>query len=582
MTHVPEPHAGEVQTAAKTSASGEVGAARRGGLRALLDVILCLYIAVILFRTFEVEGYIISTGSMAPSLLGFHKRVACPSCGYPFAFGISPEAGIFAGDTTEGQWRRDGGRPGDVRCPNCGQDLIDAREIPPNYGDQLLVQKNVYEFRPPRRWEVVVLKNPARPNPPFVKRIVGLPHESVQIIDGDIYANGQICRKSLDQQRAVRISVFDNDHLPNDPPQGRGDWLIEPSSHPWKIEGHGFAIQSGGNVKGHSAADRGQSAADRGQSDGDREIAWLAFHRWTRRGGHYKTEVPLSALPSDVHLARGAFAQVSYDSGRGRLISAGALAGTERDRMLATNGDAKVRAAINELYDRSHDGPITDDYGYNRAGSLTPLGVRDIMLACDVAFDSDAGEVLFEICDGQETYRLSIDRSRQEAQLTAGDHSRPLRTAACPQCAGGTFKLELSIFDRQVAAAVNGVSLFPAWECPTARAEPPRRPLRIGARGAAARIAGLKVYRDIYYTRGQGRHGVDRPIRLSADEFFVLGDNSPISNDGRSWAEGAVQISQLIGKPLVVHLPSRPGRFTLGGYTRYIRIPDFSRMRYIR
>jgi type IV secretory pathway protease TraF len=434
----------------------------------------------------------------------------------------------------------------------------------------LLVQKNVYDFRPPRRWEVVVLKNAARPTPPFVKRIVGLPHESVQIIDGDVYANGQICRKSLDQQRAVRIPVFDNDYLPNDPPQGQGDWLIEPSSHPWKTEGqgHGFAIAGGGNAKDQSA--------------GKGEIAWLVFRHWVRRGGRYKTEVPLAALPADVHLARTAFAQVSFDSGRGRLVSTGALAGTERDRLLATNADSKVRAAINELYDRSHEGPVTDDYGYNRAGSLVSLGVRDVMLACDVAFDSGAGEVLFEIGDGQETYRLSIDRSRKEAQLTARDRGQHLRTAACPQCAGSTFKLELSIFDRQVAAAVDGVSLFPAWECPTARAEPPRRPLRIGARGAAVRIAGLKVYRDIYYTRGQGRHGVDRPIRLAADEFFVLGDNSPISNDGRSWAEGAVRISQLIGKPLVVHLPSRPGRFTFGGYTRYIRIPDFSRMRYIR
>jgi len=92
----------------------------------------------------------------------------------------------------------------------------------------------------------------------------------------------------------------------------------------------------------------------------------------------------------------------------------------------------------------------------------------------------------------------------------------------------------------------------------------------------------LKVYRDIYYTRGQGRNAVDRPIQLAADEYFVLGDNSPVSNDGRSWVDGAVHESQLIGKPIVVHLPSRPGEFTLFGHTRYIRIPDFSRMRYIR
>ena len=147
---------------------------------------------------------------------------------------------------------------------------------------------------------------------------------------------------------------------------------------------------------------------------------------------------------------------------------------------------------------------------------------------------------------------------------------------------GQSAKLEVSIFDRQVIAALDGVPIFPAWECEPEHAEPPRNPLRIGARGTSARLWALKVFRDIHYTRGQGRNGVDRPIQLGADEYFVLGDNSPVSNDGRSWAEGAVPESQLIGKPLVVHLPSRPGEFTIGGHTRYIRIPDFKRMRYIR
>ncbi len=75
---------------------------------------------------------------------------------------------------------------------------------------------------------------------------------------------------------------------------------------------------------------------------------------------------------------------------------------------------------------------------------------------------------------------------------------------------------------------------------------------------------------------------MDQPIQLGADEFFVLGDNSPVSNDGRSWAQGAIKRSQLIGKPFIVHLPSRPGRISFGGFTRYIRVPDFSRIRYIR
>ena len=63
----------------------------RNVVRHLLDSLVCLAIAVTLFRTFEVEGYIISSGSMAPILLGYHKRVVCPACSFSFAFGMSRE-----------------------------------------------------------------------------------------------------------------------------------------------------------------------------------------------------------------------------------------------------------------------------------------------------------------------------------------------------------------------------------------------------------------------------------------------------------------------------------------------------------
>ena len=53
---------------------------RRGVIRSLTESLVSLFIAVLLFRTFVAEGYMISTGSMAPCLLGFHKRVECPKC----------------------------------------------------------------------------------------------------------------------------------------------------------------------------------------------------------------------------------------------------------------------------------------------------------------------------------------------------------------------------------------------------------------------------------------------------------------------------------------------------------------------
>ena len=49
------------------------------GARAAIDGLACLALAVLMLRTFLVEGYMISTGSMAPALYGYHKRVVCPT-----------------------------------------------------------------------------------------------------------------------------------------------------------------------------------------------------------------------------------------------------------------------------------------------------------------------------------------------------------------------------------------------------------------------------------------------------------------------------------------------------------------------
>jgi hypothetical protein len=191
-----------------------------------------------------------------------------------------------------------------------------------------------------------------------------------------------------------------------------------------------------------------------------------------------------------------------------------------------------------------------------------------LMLECEIELRGGKGTVTFEIGDGRETFRLVLDRHQNEARLERPGQREPLRRGPLAEnIFGSPFRIELSSFDRQIIAAINGELLFPAWECPTDRTEPSRVPLRIGASGLEVKVSSLRVFRDIYYTRGQGRNAVDRPIELGADDFFVLGDNSPVSNDGRSWPQGAIKQSQLIGKPLLVHLPSRPGRVSLGGYT---------------
>ena len=63
---------------------------------------------------------------------------------------------------------------------------------------------------------MAVFQSPAEPDQAYVKRVVGLPGEAIQIVDGDLYIDGRIARKSPKEQRAMRILVYDNDFVPDD------------------------------------------------------------------------------------------------------------------------------------------------------------------------------------------------------------------------------------------------------------------------------------------------------------------------------------------------------------------------------
>ena len=51
-------------------------------------------------------------------------------------------------------------------------------------GDQLIVDKISYRFRDPKRYDIVVFPYRYEENTYYIKRIIGLPGETVQIVDG--------------------------------------------------------------------------------------------------------------------------------------------------------------------------------------------------------------------------------------------------------------------------------------------------------------------------------------------------------------------------------------------------------------
>ncbi|MCJ7743333.1 MAG: signal peptidase I [Dehalococcoidales bacterium] len=73
---------------------------------------------------------------------------------------------------------------------------IDGPCMEPNFytGQRVLVNKVVYKFREPQRGDVIIFHSPRTEQGDLIKRIIGLPGESVEIANGRVYIHkdGQV------------------------------------------------------------------------------------------------------------------------------------------------------------------------------------------------------------------------------------------------------------------------------------------------------------------------------------------------------------------------------------------------------
>ena len=188
----------------------------------LLSLLVAFSIALA-FRGFVVEGFVIPTGSMAPTLMGQHVRFRAPDTGYEYALDPSalkqsvsgPDQPVLAVDPMISEDRGVGRIPAGALLSRVSA------------GDRVLVLKYLYEFFEPDRWDVVVFKNPVDPIGPsqnYIKRLAGVPNEQVLIADGDVFtaphgaglADFRIARRPRHVQEAIWQPVYDSDFIPRD------------------------------------------------------------------------------------------------------------------------------------------------------------------------------------------------------------------------------------------------------------------------------------------------------------------------------------------------------------------------------
>jgi signal peptidase I len=160
----------------------------------LFEWLLVAFILALLFQCFAMQAFQIPTGSMAETLRGDHFPFRCTQCGFLFDVGS------------------DSLTVNRAQCPNCDY-LLPTNSIGRmKNGDRIFVLKSIYQFFKPNRWDVVVFKNPTNPKDNFIKRLIALPGETVQLIHGDVFIDGQIVRKPVNVQNELWMPIYLQDY----------------------------------------------------------------------------------------------------------------------------------------------------------------------------------------------------------------------------------------------------------------------------------------------------------------------------------------------------------------------------------
>jgi signal peptidase I len=83
-----------------------------------------------------------------------------------------------------------------------GRFRIEQVSMQPNLheGEYVIVDKVSYTVRQPERGEIVVLRNPSPGQPDLIKRVIGLPGETIEVRGGEVYINGQPLTEPYIQQ----------------------------------------------------------------------------------------------------------------------------------------------------------------------------------------------------------------------------------------------------------------------------------------------------------------------------------------------------------------------------------------------
>ncbi len=548
----------------------------------VVSMVISLAMALIA-KIFVVEAFVIPTGSMAPTLLGQHMEFRSPETGYvwrvnPWFYSglspVSPQAVVDrAGMLREVPIVSDpmtlssvyGNRIPATNLYPTGLNIVPTAPVPLRAGDRILVQKYLYFVSEPKRWDVVVFKNPEQSRENYIKRLVGLPNEQVWLADGDVFVrrspdgagaglttdagdDGEwsIARKPERVQRELWRPVFSSESTPLNPVDVRSSERY--FTTPWSGEGWETLDK---RVFSTDRVERTELVWD---SEGWPVTDWEPYND-QRRGAGDRANGRMSGVKplypvSDVRMRAGV-----RPSDEGLRLEATVRARGHEFQGVLEGGRAVVRM--------------------RREGSEEAW--RE--LASGEAPSFRAGRVLnVEFWHVDQSLQMWVEGKQVVEGSYAWGPSERMEWVTGR--AGGEY------------STVNATSPVSLYDGSTAE-------ISWAFEGSAVRLHRVGLDRDIWYqptpymeppyagSPGFGTHP-KHLATMGPDHFFVLGDNSPSSRDARMWTavdaavaqqidatRGVVHRHLMLGKAFYVYFPAP---HSLGRFP----VPDFGRMRWIK